>query len=114
MTPISVIPRIVCAAVRHRDGRIVCGPRHFDATMWQQIMNLTPAQWEEVKVRTVTHPAEQPPVSATGWYGADEGFIDQHGKFLTREQAWRVADFAGQIIGDRGWQNGRLHSEHLY
>ncbi len=45
----------------------------------------------------------------------NEGFIDQFGVFMTREEAWVVANEAGQItrrVGGDG--RGRLYSENLY
>lgn len=84
--------RIVCAAIRHTSTRIVvCGARHFDMVMHRQInaMNL-PDEWDE------------------------QGFIDQRGEFLTREEAHKVATEAGQIIRRCGGDEGRLFSENLY
>lgn len=69
---------VVCAAVRG-EGHMVCGPRHLDATMRTQIdfliekyENLKPLRW-------------------------DQGFVDQHGKFMTRREALQVAESAGQL-----------------
>lgn len=46
---------------------------------------------------------------------AEQGFIDQWGTFMTREQAWRVAEVAGQILYRVGGDyNGTLYSENLY
>ena len=83
--------RVVCAAVRDSDGRIVIGPRHFDKTMTDTINLLD--EW--------SRPWEQ-------------GFIDQHGEFMTREEAHKVATEAGQIIRRCGGDDGRLFSENLY
>lgn len=103
--------RIVCAAIRHKlDGRLICGPRHFDETMWCQILGISRAEWK----RTEDDTRKLPPDIAH-WSQADQGFIDQHGEFLTREEAWPIAAAAGQILSDqRNWQHGCLHSEHLY
>lgn len=85
-------PRVVCAAIRVCD-QIICGARHYDGLMIQQIT----ARNEIGK-----------------WREAEQGFVDQWGKWLTREHAWRVAELAGQIINDPDWCFGSLHSEHLY
>ena len=71
---------IVCAAMRHKDV-IVCGARHFDTHMLSQInaMNLHTTEWEQ-------------------------GFIDQFGHFLTRKEAWKIADKMGQIRRPTGWE----------
>lgn len=100
--------RIVCAANRHKDGRIVLGVRHFCPAMIAAIKAYL--DWESDE-----------------WRGSEQGFVsndwladgDVNGpgyfwKFLTREEAWKVADAAGQIIKDRDWFTGFLHSEHLY
>jgi hypothetical protein len=82
--------RIVCAALKY-DSRIICGARHYDERMIEQIE-----------------------LSALDWRKAEQGFIDQHGTFLDRVEAWKIADAQGQIIRDRDWSTGVLHSEHLY
>jgi hypothetical protein len=88
-------PRIVCAALKHiPSGAIICGPRHYDMRMLEQIMN-SPHDWKQ---------------SA----GVLQGFVDAWGDFLTRDEAWFVAKEHGQIIKDADWFSGNLHSEHLY
>jgi hypothetical protein len=54
------------------------------------------------------------PYEGTAWADAEQGFIDQHCNFLTREQAWKIAEKHGQIVNHPEWQSGTLHSEHLY
>lgn len=103
-------PRIVCAAVRHPDGRVVCGPRHFDATMWAQILDVTPESFAQMVAANSLPPRGR---DSTLWGSGEQGFIDQHGKFYTREEAWPIACSQQKLI-DPGWQEGRLHSEHLY
>ncbi len=86
--------RVVCAANRNKDnGRIICGARHWDKVMHSQrpdIMKEPTFRWEQ-------------------------GFIDQFGDFLTREQAWDIAVAQGQIfrLCYEG-QKGYLYSENLY
>lgn len=90
---------IACAAIRRGDV-IVCGPRHG----W--CLNHAPDR------------------SAGKW---ECGFLDQHGNFLTRAEAWNVADMAGQIRCPTGYEQdhksarkagigdeGLLFSENLY
>ena len=88
---VNVRRRVVCAAVRDSDGRIVVGPRHFDQTMTNAIYSLP--EW--------SRPWEQ-------------GFIDQRGEFMTREEAHKVAIEADQIIRRCGGDDARLFSENLY
>lgn len=104
--------RIVCAAVRTPAGLIVCGPRHFDATMWCQILGVTPGAFRIMQQDGTLGPL---PEAAQHWRGAEEGFIDQLGNFYTREEAWPLALGNNQIDPhESNWQTGRLHSEHLY
>lgn len=84
--------RIVCAANRHREsGRIICGARHWDSIMRSQI------RIDE----EFSH--------------FDQGFINQFGEYLTREEAWVIAEEQGQIrqfCYDN--QKSYLYSENLY
>ncbi|MEX3933291.1 hypothetical protein AB4Y32_16060 [Paraburkholderia phymatum] len=86
------IHRIVCAANRKRfTGEVVLGIRHWDAFMTNAL------------------DTEGDPV--------DQGFIDNHGNFHTREGAWLIAVSANQIIrrvGGDDKNGGTLYSENLY
>jgi len=86
--------RIVCAAIRFTLTReVILGIRHFDTFMHKQLEN-TPSQGDPI----------------------EQGFIDQKGSYLTRTEAWKVAEAAGQIIrrvgGDTA-DDGTLFSENL-
>ena len=83
--------RVVCAAMRSQDGQLILGPRHFDATMRVQMRQKS----------GYTEPFEQ-------------GFIDQHGAFLTRKEARMIAFEANQIIRRVGGDDKELFSENLY
>ena len=89
-------PRIVCAAVRYPDGKKLVGPRHFDYTMLLQHQALK-IQFEEDE--------------------SEKGFLDQEGKYYTRQEAWTLAEKNGQILyrtpGDDA-HGGTLFSENLY
>ena len=83
--------RVVCAALRFRNTLVV-GPRHFDGVMHAQIERLGGA-----------------------WGKADEGFIDQWGKFMDRKEAFEIATAANQIRWKSGNPNStELFSEDLY
>ena len=84
---------IVCAALRDPQGRIVCGPRHFDQVMMEQIN-------------------ERPDKDA--WRASEQGFIDQRGAFLTREEAMVIAASERQIRREVGGNGIDLYSENLY
>lgn len=89
-------PRIVCAAVRYPGGEMLVGPRHFDYVMLLQYRALR-IQYEEDE--------------------SEKGFVDQEGKFYTRQEAWRLAQETQQIrhrvSGDEA-HGGTLFSENLY
>lgn len=87
----SVQRRVVCAANRFRDGTIILGARHWDPLMCAH-------------------------ASAIGLEGGNEeqGFIDQWRVFMTREEAWKVAVAANQIMRRVGGDEGCLYSENLY
>ncbi len=86
-------PWVVCAANRHKEtGLIVCGARHYDSVMRAVMAQL--GGWPF-------------------WNHCDQGFIDQRGNFLTREEAWVIAEKNGQII-KKVSRDGILYSECLY
>lgn len=97
---------VVCAAIRHQEtGFIICGPRHGDCLNTASRFGMgdsSNATWEC-------------------------GFADQSGTFLTRSEAWVVADKAGQIRRPSGFElhygyhrkanigdSSLLFSENLY
>lgn len=98
MTPEQTkLQRVVCAACR-KGGVLLIGPRHFDTVMRAQLDAM----------------------GRTNLPGAEQGFIDQWGNFLTRREAWNVARRHGQIMRLVGSQNDEqatdeeLFSENLY
>lgn len=102
------IQRVVCAANRiiryfyinneqFNTELVVLGARHFDALMHSAISNISTNPFDKIK--------------PSDW---EQGFIDQRGNFLTREEAWIVAETAGQIIQRVGGDEKKLFSENLY
>ena len=89
--------RVVSAACRNRVGQIICAPRHWDATM---------------------HDIAQASANPETWYEDDgwdeQGFVDQWGTYLTREEARIVAKFNDQIVRRCGGDDLCLYSENLY
>ena len=83
--------RIVCAAM-FKEGRIIAGARHFDKIMRRQMVASEGIAW---------------------WKSCQQGFIDQFGDFINREEAWNIAEDQGQIRMVSGTA-GTLYSEDLY
>lgn len=84
--------RIVCAANRYNTGELVVGIRHYDHIMYEQ------AHARGLRAGCA----------------AEQGFLDRYGQFRTREEAWAIAEAAGQIIRRVGGDEGKLFSENLY
>lgn len=84
--------RVVCAAIRDENGHVICGPRHFDAVMHRQLEAYGEGTWNQ----------------------AEQGFIDQHGEWLSREEALHIALANGQVIRRCGGDDQELFSENLY
>ena len=92
--------RVVCAALRASDGRLLLGIRHYSRDMHEQI-----ARRDD---RNRFYRLHDP----------DQGFVDQFGVYMTREEAYRVAEAAGQIVYPEACGEGldgpKLYSEGLY
>ena len=88
---------VVCAACRF-NGVILCGARHFDNVMLSQIDHM-------VEGTKPSKPDEH-------W---EQGFIDQFGDFLTREEAMAIVKENGQPFNiERNRGDTVLFSEGLY
>lgn len=91
---------VVCAAIRASDGTVLLGIRHYSQDMHAQIKQRFDG--EKFKHR----------------HDPDQGFVDQHGVYMTREEAFVVAALAGQIRDlracGRGLEGSKLYSEGLY
>ena len=92
--------RVVCAAVRAADGSLLLGIRHYSADMHEQIKQRSDGY--KFKHR----------------HDEDQGFVDQHGVFLSRFEAYNVANIARQIADHgacgEGLDGPKLYSEGLY
>ena len=86
--------RVVCAAMINTKGQIICSPRHWDKIARAAVKNVSnPEDWET---------------------DIEQGFVDQFGQFLTREEALKIAQRNKQIAGRCGGDDIRLYSENLY
>ncbi len=94
------VRRVVCAAIRAGDGSLLLGIRHYSRDMHAQIE----ARRDGEKFK---HRRDE-----------DQGFVDQHGVFMTREEAYNVANEQGQIWDDEACgeelEGRKLYSEGLY
>ncbi len=92
--------RVVCAAIRAADGSLLLGIRHYSHDMHLQIATRINGD------------------SFKGRRDEDQGFVDQRGVFMSREEAYRVAASAGQILYPercgQGLDGPKLYSEGLY
>ena len=71
----SINQVVVCAAIRSSEGYIICGVRHYDYLMRDQLAN-----------------------SLQDWKGPiEQGFVDQRGNFLTREEASSLLRAEGRL-----------------
>lgn len=88
-----VMPRlIVCSACYFPGGTVLLGVRHWDEHMHKHR--------KDVGLRAGTE---------------EQGFLDNWGKFLTRDEAWKVAEAAGQIRRVTSSAGpGELYSEDLW
>jgi hypothetical protein len=86
--------RIVCAANRYSNGRIILGARHFDQFMVMQLEAEPTTNWKAL--------------------GHEQGFVCNRYKFHTREEALKIAKEAGQIMRRCGNDEDELFNENLY
>jgi hypothetical protein len=112
--------RIVCAANRNlRTGAIVAGARHFDGLMHAQITARGESRWPWKNIQhhlkgIGTNLLALLRIQRNDWVDSDQGFIDQWGTFLTRQEAHKIALQQGQVIHRCGGDKEKLFSESLY
>lgn len=92
--------RVVCAALRAADGQVLLGIRHYSADMHEQLAHRD----DRNRFQHLHDP--------------DQGFVDQHGVYMTREEAYAVAKASGQLrypeACGEGLDGPKLYSEGLY
>ena len=94
--------KIVCAAIRFEmlfgdrpEYYIIAGVRHYDKIMHEQIKAVDTFYWSRKA-------------------NEEQGFLDNHGKFLNREEALEVAYAAKQVRANKCTPVHKLFSEDLY
>jgi len=94
------VRRVVCAAIRGLHGNLMLGIRHYSMDMHTQLAVRSDRD-------SLQHRLDP-----------DQGFVDQYGVYMTREEAYEVAQAAGQIIYPEACGGGldgpKLYSEGLY
>jgi hypothetical protein len=92
--------RIVCAAIRAADGGLLLGIRHYSKDMQVQVASRVDG--DKYKNRL----------------DEDQGFVDQHGIFISRLDAYKIAKENGQLLHPErcgmGIDGPKLYSEGLY
>ncbi len=92
--------RVVCAAIRAADGELLLGIRHYSNDMHRQIEQRVDGS--KFKTR----------------HDEDQGFVDQWGQWMSREEAYHVAKATDRIAFPEacgeGLEGPRLYTEGLY
>lgn len=96
--------RLVCAAVRYTvkntgNVYVLPGVRHFSKDMCSLLVTY-------INIGLL-------PEDASGMV-EEQGFLDAASNFLTRKEAWGVAEYFGQRIRPHSGPEGILFSEDLY
>lgn len=84
------VQRLVSMAANIVDGHLIVGNRHFCPIMQMTI--------DSLKLRDENH-----------CHNSEQGFVDQWGIYMSRQEAWHVAKEAGQI--KEVFTEGVLYSE---
>jgi len=96
----TVKPIIVCAANQLPDGTLLLGARHWDTQMRSQMRERYGKDWH----------------NTTSFGTIPQGFMDQFGRWFSREEAMQIARQNHQIIvaEEEMLSLTALHSEDLY
>ena len=112
--------RIVCAAIRNELGEIIVGARHYDKHMHNQIDTYTKLK-DNMSMMCICGLANYTHEEVKNYWKSpspgkriEQGFVDQHNTFYTREEAWIIASNNDQIIRRIPGCDGTLYSENLY
>ena len=97
----EVIPQIIISAANRHDEVVIAGARHFDPVMNAQYSLLKKLAGKEHLDTFLSWPAEQ-------------GFIDQFGKFYTRGEAKALVIANKQPLKRPIDSYDTLYSENLY
>ena len=91
---IEMKERVVSAANRSPDGLVVMCVRH-GCDLFYNVVD---------KIYTPEHE----------YWDWEQGFVTNKYRYVSREEAWIIAEEQGQIIRDHNVCVGTLYSEHLY
>jgi len=99
--------RVVCAAIRNCKGDIICGARHYDDIMRAQVRASKNKRYWKGYLKVFGKYIYR-------YKRVEQGFIDQWGVYMSREEALEVAKAAGQMLRRCGGDRRELFSENLY
>jgi hypothetical protein len=95
---------VICSAIHYDDGKIyVHQPRNIQS-------GFVVAGRRHHNCIITMH--ELSGKSDSDFENTTQGFLTSYDMFLNRQQAYELAEFTGQIIGDR--RENTLYSENLY
>ena len=97
---------VVCAAIRNKQGKILAGARHYDSVMRPWFIRRL--NWIGRLILRKNF------IKAREWYSCEQGFIDQFGVFMDRQEAYQIALANGQVKYGPEHSKGTLYSEDLY
>jgi len=103
--------RHLCKECYGLNQRIVAAANRFHFSFAKPLVVISARHWDENMHHIVSNLSEDLMETVVR---EEQGFVNQYGQFLTREDAWIVAERQGQIRRDLGSAPGRLYSEHLY
>ena len=89
-----------------RQRLVVCAANKYGNHLFIGVRHFCPIMCTSMAKSNINHLREK--------FGEEQGFIDQYGVFMTREEAWLVAEAAGQIRYRCGGDGDKLFSENLY
>ena len=95
-------PRYVVCAANSYGGFIIAGARHHDSVM-RDVTRVLGGGDHRTGFKILMEMGEE-----------EQGFIDQYGDFMSREEAAFIVEANNQPMAEKGEAKGHLISENLY
>jgi len=99
---------VVCAANQYPNGVIIAGARHHDSVMRGTVAVIGGGDWKKGFDILMGEDWK------TEGSREIQGFIDQWGNFMSREEAAYIVEANEQPMAEPGEAHGHLISENLY